>query len=489
MEEKVIITAKKEYLSSEKEEIKQSFRRRLLIVFLCFLLAIATFTGGYFSYKLFHPSYSINEETTLGEIEYILDHYWLYSNNYDDFIKSIEDKAFYGMSFFPEDPYTTYMSYDESTDFYSSINMNYVGIGVQYESIDNVNTIKKVFKDSPAFIAGLLVGDIIEKVDGTSVDGLNADEIKQLVLGEKGSKVTISVKRGIDYLDIPVYRDAVDSSVYAYTQDDYVVLQLLSFGLDTGKNTMKYLDEYLDYDKLIIDLRDNTGGYQASVEEIAGLFIGNNEVYMKQVDKNGNEVIDKTHCEKTYDNFRKIIVLTNSQTASAAEVLTICLKEKNENVTLVGTTTFGKGVVQSEFKLSNGASLKVTNTKWLSPNGVWINGEGIKPDEEVFLHDVLYETFYVMSEQEQYEYDDVSNYVKVCQLALDYLGYDVDRFDGYFDESFLEALNEFKTDNNLESDGILDKDTYSLIYSKTSIASIDPAKDSQMLRAIELLGE
>lgn len=486
-QDKVIITMKKELLESERQELRKKHRKRFLIVLLCVFLFLAGTGLGFLFDKALHPSYEVSASRTLGEIEFILDKYWLYSYDYDDFIEEIEDKSFYGMTSFNEDPYTTYMSTREQEEFSSSINMNYVGVGVQYETLDGIHTIKKVFKNSPAEIAGLQVGDIFLEVEGVDVSNLSTDEIKALVIGEAGTKVSFVVKRGNEEKEITCIREKVDSSIYAYTQDDYVVLELLSFGLDTAENCMKYLDEYTSYDKLIIDLRDNSGGYQTSVEEIAGLFIGNEEVYMIQQDKDGNEVIDYTDCKKTYDNFKNIVILVNQNTASAAEVLAICLKEQLDNVTLVGTTTYGKGVVQSQFSLSNGATIKVTTSKWLSPNYVWINGKGIKPDEEVKLHEIMYKLFYVMKEDSSYELDSVSSFTSTAQLSLDYLGYEVGRNDGYFDEATKQAIEQFQLDNNIEVTGILDVNTYNSIYYQVCVASTNYLNDTQKLRAIELL--
>ena len=484
-EDKVRIKMNKVLLASEREELKKKRQKTIITTVIVIILFFAGVGVGYKINKIKHPSYDLEAKTTLGEIEYILDKYWLYSYDYDEFIQTIEDNAFYGMASFDEDPYTTYMSADEISMFATSINMNYVGIGVSYTPADGLAVVKKIFKDSPAQVAGMMVGDIITHVDGESIKDYTSTQVKNLVMGEVGSKVVLTVQRANEVLDITVVRDNVDSSVYAYATDNYVVLQLLSFGKNTAATCMTYLDSYSDYKNLIIDLRDNGGGYQSSVQEIAGFFIGNNEVYMRQVDKNGNETIDYTKCEKTYDNFENIILLVNDSTASAAEVLTICLKEKL-NVTIVGVTTYGKGVMQSEYSLSNGGYIKVTSYKWLSPDGICINGDGIAPDYEVYLPDLLYESFSTMDEQE-YAYDSVSEYARVCQVALKFMGYDVNRDDGYFDKEFEDAIKKFQEDHDLEVNGILNDKTYMSIYYEAYVLSVLPQYDTQMLKAVELL--
>jgi len=487
-EDKVIIPVHKELLESERKELKAKRKKTLGIIIICVFLFLSGLAIGFVAYAAFNPRKEVKQTDTLGQIEYYMEKLWLYANDYDDLIDTLEDNSFYGMTTYANDPYTTYMSNDELNSFSTSINMNYVGIGVQYSSIDGVNTIDKVFKNSPAEEAGLLAGDIILYIDGHDISTLDTTEIKNLVIGEAGSIVNVVIKRFNEVLKIDVVRGAVDSSVYASTNDDYVLLEINSFGVDSADNIMNYLNDYEDYSKIIIDLRDNSGGYQSAVAEIAGLFIGNNEVYMLQEDKDGNLKTDYTKCSKTYDNFKQYVVLVNNNTASAAEVLAICLKEQLPDVKLVGVTTYGKGVVQTTLSLKNGAALKLTTSKWLSPNGVWINGEGITPDIEVKLDDVLYEKYLSISEGTTYELDQVASQIKTAQKCLKFLDYEVKRTDGYFDESLAKALRQFKIEHNLSNDSILDSETYnSLLSSVTYEWANNPLKDYQMQKAIELL--
>ena len=485
----VIVGLEKVPLKSEREENKKKRRHFGLIIVLSILFLVIGFgLGCLFIYKV-HPVNRADATNTMGEIEALLKNYWVYEGDYQDLQETLEDKAFYGMTSFEEDPYTTYMSNDELNEFSTNINMDYVGIGVQYSLNNNTAIIERVFVDSPAERAGIKAGDIIEKVDGESIDGMSTDEIKQRVIGEEGSKVVISVLRDNKPLDLTCARAEVDSSVYCYSQDDYVVMELSSFGVNTAKNITEYLDKYEDYHKIIIDLRNNSGGYQTSVKEIAGLFIGNNEVYLRQKDNKGREVADLTNCSKTYTNFDKYILLVNSQTASAAEVFTICLKEQVDNVTIVGETTYGKGVIQSTNYLLNGGVLKFTTFNWYSPNGVSIHKVGIKPDIEVRLDDIAYEYLIEMSEDESFKYDDVSPIVAFGQKALSFLDYEVDRKDGYFDKSFEVALNKFKQDTNLDNDAILDYKTYEAITAKVISELSNKDKDYQFNKAIELVNE
>lgn len=487
-EEKIVVAMHKQPLATERAEIKKKRLRIFLISFISVFLFAACVTGGYFLHSFINKTYGVKASDVLGQLEYIMDNYWLYGNEHEDLIDEIENKAFYGMTSMEEDPYTTYMSIDELNSFSTSINMDYVGIGLQYTNYGGKFQVTEVFKNSPAQKAGVQIGDNIIKINGADISDLDTDGIKALILGEKGTEVIVTFLRGSQELDLPIIRDVVDSSVYCYTKDDVVVMELNSFGNETGNSIDSYLQDYKDYHKIIIDLRDNSGGYQTAVAKIAGLFIGDDKVYMYQVDKNGKEITDYTDVDKVYDNFTDIVILTNRNTASASEVLTMCLKEQHPNTITVGETTFGKGVVQSTYHLENGSVLKITTSKWLSPNKLWINSVGIKPDYEVKLPDIMYTYFFAMGQGTSYELDSVSDCNKVASLCLDVLGYKVDRFDGYFDETMKEAILQFRSDIGLSKEAILDVQTYDELCSRAiHKASTELEFDTQMIKALELL--
>ncbi|MBR5754813.1 MAG: peptidoglycan-binding protein [Erysipelotrichaceae bacterium] len=487
-ENNVFLDLEKVPLRSERQERRQKRLRNFLIVLMCiFFFAMGTIFG-YFLIKSVHPSYKADTKNTMGEIEYILDHYWLYSSDYDDLTTELENKALYGMTNFADDPYTSYMSSEEMEEFSNSINMNYVGIGVQYSYVNGIALINKVFKDSPAEKAGVLAGDIMKAVDGISLEDKTSDDIKEMVIGEEGTDVVLSVLRGGEIIDITITRGEVDSTVYAYKENDYVVLEINSFGVDSGDRCITYLDQYTDLHKIIIDLRDNSGGYQSSVKDISGLFIGDNKIYLREKDSKGVETVDTTSAKKVYDNFTDYVVLVNENTASAAEVLAICLREQLKNVILIGTTTYGKGVIQTNRLLNNDGVLKLTAYYWYSPNGVSIDKVGIVPDIEVRDHDIYYEYYYQFADDEQYAYDCVAEAVRTSELGLDFLDYDVDRTDGYFDRSFETALIEFQRKNGLEPDGILNGRTYEAIVSEVNREMANNKdKDLQMKKAKEIL--
>ena len=484
--EKVIFKLKKQPLSSEIKERQEKNRRLIIMAILCLCFLVLGLLVGI----AIRNSQGVEESVDVDyakwkSIRNLMDNYWLYGNEYEDLDGELSDRAYYGMTTFLEDPYTSYMSEEDYMAFADDINMSFVGLGINYEQHDGVSTVVRVFKDSPAELAGMLPGDIIRKIDGVDIYGFTTDEVEDLALGEEGSMVDVEVERNGELINLRVIRSSIDNTVYAYAENDYVVLEINSFGDNTYNECIHYLDEYQDYSSLIIDLRSNGGGYQNAVQDVATLFLGWDVLVMLQEFKDGHQEEYYTTGSVYYDNFEEIVILVDGNTASAAEVLTIALKEQHPNTTIIGTPTYGKGVVQSTYFLADMSALKITSSKWLSPSGQWIDGEGIVPDIEVYLDDVLYDSYGMMEEDEVYAYDSVSAYTKFAQDALRFLDYDVKRNDGYFDSTMQEELTLYQSAKGLEVSGELDYHTYnSLVSSVIYEWANNPEKDVQMLAAI-----
>ena len=480
-DDKVVVKLKKEYLSSERQEYKYKL--------LSLLLGIALFCSLIFVFLL---SYTLGSgiisdaSGKASDIKSIIKDKWVYGNDYDDLDRYLDEKMLYGMTEFEEDPYTTYMSIDDMDYFSNSIDKIQLGIGVSYyKEYNGYPYIIETYKDSGAYNAGIKKGDRIVAVDGYDTLGVSDDKIKELVLGDEGTYVNVEVLRGKERLSFDCERKVFDSTAHASLQGDVVLLTLSSFGSNTVQSIANELREYTDYHKLIIDLRNDTGGYQDALLKIAGLFLENNTLVMKEIDKNGRETKYYANYDEHFYNFDDIVIITNENTASAAEVFAICMKEQHPNTTLLGKETYGKGVVQSSIQLDDGSYLKVTISYWTSPSGVPLKDSGIKPDVEVSEDRAFYYPKYELEEGVSYKYDTVSTYAEFTELMLNYLGYPIDRTDGYFDRSLESALNKFKQENNLPTDGILDKTTYEMIYDRFYLSD----RDDQLKAALELINK
>ena len=308
-------------------------------------------------------------------------------NNYVEEVDKdkLLESAISGMYNYLNDEYSVYISKEESETLEEQLQGEYTGIGVEittfYENNDvnnTVTTITKVFSNSPAEKAGLVPGDIITKVDG--VDVVDANTISDTI--KKGSKDTYEityVRDGKENKTSITRNHVVIDSVAVENYDTVGYLRVDTFSGTTKSQIEKALDSFDSKIKsLIIDLRDNTGGYLSSAYDIADLFIEKGKVIYQLKDRNGK--IDEFKAQNNvYKKFDKIVVLINQNSASASEVLALALKESS-NSKIVGVKSYGKGTVQEAETLSSGAMVKYTTSYWLSPNGNSINKIGITPD-------------------------------------------------------------------------------------------------------------
>ncbi len=418
----------------------------------------------------------------------IMNNEWFFGKDVENLDERLVDQALLGITTNEEDPHTTYMSAQEMQDFTQSINRDYVGIGVQFLNTDNRAIIEKVFKDSPAEKAGVKAGDVIVSVDGTDITGMTSDEIKSLVQGDEGTLVTMTFLRGDKSVTYKITREAVSATAFGKTIDDVGYLQIYQFGDGTPREVKGYLDDFVEQNlhQLVIDLRDNGGGYLTSVQDIAGDFLKKDSLVMKQEYKDGEQSEVRTK-HQPYEAFSQIVILVNENTASAAEVLTLALREQLDSVQVIGTTTYGKGSVQISRQFSDDSAIKFTTSKWLSPNGTWVNNVGIQPDKEVKMDEVMYHKFTSMEDGETFSYDQVSDAIEDMQLCLSYLGYTPDRKDGYFSQGTVDALNAFAIDNGFAADGVLTNELLTALRSAVVLeANTNEQHDAQLQAALEV---
>lgn len=437
-----------------------------------------------------NAAFGLSSDDKIAEVLKIMENDWYFGSSIDNLDERLKDQALTAITSNSEDTHTEYMSAEETSSFAQSINRNYVGIGVGYIQNGDTNMIEEVFKDSPAEKAGVKAGDIIHAIDGTVIDGMSSSDIKDLIQGDEGTKVSITFIREGQYMTLEITRAAVSATAFGKKLDDGTIyLRLAQFGEGTVKEVKGYLKDLAvdESDKMILDLRNNGGGYLDSVAAVASLFLPSGETVMSEQYASGpNQTIRTSGGQLT--NIHQIVILVNGDTASAAEVMTLALKQQRDDVTIVGTTTYGKGTVQVTRTFSDGSAIKYTTAKWVSPDGTWVNGVGITPDETVRLHDALYNAYAGMEDDESYSFDSVADAVKDMQLCLDYLGYAPDRQDGYFSEASKEALSRFESDHALTADGVLNKTAYEALISAVRMDwGTTSNHDTQLQKAQEIL--
>jgi len=288
------------------------------------------------------------------------------------------------------DPHTRYFTPEAYQEFVGSIDMSFTGIGIHMEMLPQGVEVVSVISGSPAEEVGLKPGDVIIGADGQSLAGLSSEEAVNLLRGLEGSTVLLRVKRGTETREIQVTRRAIsEPTVTGKVLGGHIgYLDLNSFGNETPKEFETLVNQLKDQnvDSWIVDLRDNGGGYLSSALDLAGYFIGP-DIAVRIKDRTGVLYPYKVK-DPGWRMEQRIIVLINENSASASEILAAALKD-HDKATLVGTTTYGKGTVQSMFPLENGGVLKMTVDYFYSPEGHEIDKVGVSPNVVIETADSL----------------------------------------------------------------------------------------------------
>ncbi len=466
MEEKKIHVKLEKHLWPDeiRAKRKKNWQRGFLIVSL-----VLVFTFGWVVGQSFGTSTPVTGSSTLSRLEAvyeIMKNDWYFGKKITNNDQKLIDDAIAGMIAGGGDIHSSFMTKEELASFTGSIDMGFVGIGVQYYDSNGTYIIEKVFVDSPAAKAGVQAGDIIYKVDGTLMEGIGTEGLAAKVKGAVGTTVSIDFIRDGATVHLNIVRGAVQNSAYGYMLDTTTAyLEIYQFGSTTDQEVLKYLTTFktAGATKIILDLRDNGGGYLSALESIGSMFVPAGQLLIQQEKRDGTIETSKS-TGKVVINFSKIVVLVNQNTASAAEVLTAALRE-DIGAIVVGTTTYGKGTVQVSRVFSDGSALKYTIAQWLSPKGNLIDGIGIVPDNVIDVHKVLYTKFVKLADGITVKSDSVNEAVKDVQLALDFLGYKVDRTDGYFSTSTLVALKAYQSEHELSVTGEITNDLLSTLQS------------------------
>jgi carboxyl-terminal processing protease len=282
------------------------------------------------------------------------------------------------------DPYSTFLTPDENKSLSDEMKGVFGGIGAEIGYKDNAVTIIAPLKGSPAEKAGILAGDKIVEIDGKSTKDLNVDDVVNEIRGQQGTKVKITVLRGEKVLPFEITRDTiVDKTVNWEMKDGKIAdIGISQFKQGTAKELDDQIGDILAQDPkgIVLDLRNNPGGYLDVVVDVASRFIDEGQTVVTE-DSGKDQKIYKATGGKRFNNL-PIVVLVNEGSASASEILAGALQD-HKLATLVGKKTFGKGLVQGISDLKDGSALKITVAKWMTPNGTYINKNGIEPDVAV----------------------------------------------------------------------------------------------------------
>ncbi|MEJ0073740.1 MAG: S41 family peptidase [Candidatus Saccharibacteria bacterium] len=293
----------------------------------------------------------------------------------------------HGLAESADDPYTEYFTPAEAKDFNGELQgQSLTGIGAELDQDSQGDIIVMSPLDgSPAAKAGLQAKDIIATIDGQSTAGMSINDAVDKIRGTKGTKVTLGVVRGDQQLTFTITRDTitVPTASSKVLDDGIGYLQVSQFSDDTYGLVQQAVTKFQQagVKKVILDLRDDPGGEVTAAQDIASVWLPNNALIEQE--KRGSTVVDSYRA--TGDNPLQgvpTVVLVNAGSASASEITALALRD-NKAATIIGETSYGKGVVQSVIPFSDGSELKVTIAKWYSPNGTSIDHKGITPDQTV----------------------------------------------------------------------------------------------------------
>lgn len=343
-------------------------------------------------------------EEKLDKIDKIIDN--LYLNPEDIDLNKLEEGIYAGYVTGLEEDYTTYYTAEEFASVMESSSGKYSGIGAYVSQNMNTGiiTIVKPFEGAPAAEAGILKEDILYAVEGEEVTGEDLNMVVAKLKGEEGTTVNVTIYRAAEdrYIDFEVTRAVVNVPTVTYKMLDNQIgyIQISEFEQVTAEQFAAAVDdlEAQGMKRLIFDLRDNGGGLLDSVCDILDRVLPK-ELLVYTEDKNGNREEEWAKDDDRIDV--PMAVLVNGNTASASEIFTGALKDYDE-AEIIGTTTFGKGIVQSIVPLSDGSAVKLTSAKYYTPSGVCIHGTGIEPNQVV-------------------EYDKEAAEDNQLQAAIDYL--------------------------------------------------------------------
>lgn len=351
-----------------------------VIIIICITSVVSAVTAGIIvtnNYNLSYSDLSNDKELT----DFIKAYSNIVNNYYEDVDKEkMLDSALNAMLNYLGDNYTTYLTDEQRKALEESLQGTYQGIGVE---INKDRVITKVTKNGPAEAAGLQAGDKFMSIDGTKLNDTDGNAVGLLIRGTDKKAVDIVVDRNGEELTFNVKIGTIEEPaiVYGMQENNIGYIQISKFSrplTSQMENALKEL-EANGMEKLIIDLRNNTGGYLDSAETTASLFLKKGKLIYSLEDKNSKEdYYDQTETSRDYP----IVVLINNNSASSAEILATALKDSYGAV-LVGQTSYGKGKVQQTYDMKDGSMAKFTSARWLRPTGDCIDKKGIKPDFEV----------------------------------------------------------------------------------------------------------
>jgi carboxyl-terminal processing protease len=417
-------------------------------------------TGGYFVFNEKKEPSNNTEETTLqvlNEAEKLIKKETIYSISQEKIIEG----ALKGMTEAINDPYSVYYTKEEAALHKQSLASDRVGIGIELTESGGKFLIIAAIKKSPAHEAGIAPFDEIVQIGEQRVAGKSMQDVLKMLQGKEGGKVEMTIYRpsAERHFTFTLERkkltnDTVDTAIVKEGDKTIGIVEIHLFGEPTYGDWLTAVKSFEEQkvSAMIIDLRNNPGGYLHATTQMLSTFHNDVMRYGYMENSRGELEPLQTIVTESKDNLAKflqnipIVLLMNGGSASASEVFAAALK-KWEAATIIGEKSFGKGTVQETWPLSNGGEMKLSTHKWLTLDREWIHHKGITPHIEQSAHPLQQLQLKIITKD--YTIGDFSEDISYVQQVLDALGYTATRTDGYFDEGTANAIVQFRKNHKI----------------------------------------
>ena len=446
------------------------------------------------SVMVLSPVTSLAAETlTAEQIQQLNDVYQAIQEGYIEDVDANQlfEGALKGMVNAIGDPYSEYFNAAEMNDFNDSLDDSFEGIGVQFHMKDDEPVVVSAIEGTPAAEVGLLPNDVLVSADGVELKGKSTNEIVSLIRGEKGTEVTLEIRRGDVTFEQKIIRDTIPvySVISEMDAEDKTIahIKITQFATNTYDELVTAIQKAKDEGatRFIFDVRQDPGGLLDQALKICNIFVQDGDVMMKTQER-GKDPQQYSANSKIYGDFKMTdpyVLLIDGGSASASEILTANIKENTETP-IIGETTFGKGTVQTTMIPSEYGELKLTIAKWLTPTGEWIHESGIEPTEVV--EPLAIAKSYAVNASEKLVKDESNDDVKNLITILQGLGYTVEA-ESTYNDSVVAAVKQFQKEYQLTEDGVLTSETASKL-NEVSREYVQK-NDMQYKRAKEILLE
>ncbi len=453
--------------------------KRKISLLLCVILILSSFTSAF--------AENINKDKFETDLEFLKNVIYFVTENYQYEVGQEEIlEGLYDGFFSVLDDYSVYYTPKEYNVMLDDTAGEFTGIGVQIIDSNGQIVVITPLPGSPALKAGIKAGDIIKYVDDYDITGVTSSQASLLIRGEEGTSVKIGILRGEEILNFEIIRAKINtSSVEGKIMDNNIgYLKVTEF----SDNTVKLVkDELSIFDqnnvkKIVIDMRNNGGGTLQAAVDMLNLFVTEGPILYVDYATGVEDVYESKLKEQKYE----IAVLINGGSASATEIFAGAVKYKNEGI-IVGTKSFGKGIVQSLYPLKGGSGVKFTTGEYFSVNRTPVHKIGITPDIIVENEVIDFSKYPSFSNVNKPVLGTVSLDVLAAEMILKTLGYDVDEPDGIYDQKSFNQVMKFQQDNSLYSYGTIDIATQKSLYNALINNAEDKIEDLQLKEAVKAL--